>query len=220
MGNNNTTKILLSLCFFVFTLQVFAQNNQLISVKESNGISVYKQKDAHENINRIVARTQVDAYYMEVLCLIKDFEHQQDWIYANHGAFCIDSISPFEWVYYGISEIPWPVQDRDVVAKVQLEIDEENQMITIHSIAKPDLIPASDEMVRIQMLDSKWRLKKLDKGTLVEMDLLVDVGGNVPSWLVNLFSANGPYNTFKNMQQELKKPELLKDCGYKDFFEK
>jgi hypothetical protein len=35
-----------------------------------------------------------------------------------------------------------------------------------------------------------------------------------------MFSANGPYNTFKNMQEELKKPELLKDCGYKDFFEK
>lgn len=197
-----------------------AQNKQLIPVKESNGISVFKQKDAHENINRIVARMQIDAYYMEVLCLIKDFEHQQDWIYANHGAFCMDSISPFEWVYYGISDIPWPMHNRDVVAKVQLEIDAANQMITIHSIAEPDLIPASNEMVRIEMLDSKWRLKKLEKGTLVELDLLVDVGGNVPSWLVNMFSANGPYNTFKNMQEELKKPELLKDCGYKDFFEK
>ncbi len=207
-------------CFFLGTLQLFAQENQLIPVKSSNGISVFKQKDAHENINRIVAQTQVDAHYLDVLCLIKDFEHQQDWIYANHGAVCIDSISPFEWIYYGISEVPWPMQDRDVVAKVQLEVDDENQMITIHSIAKPHLKPVSNEMVRIQMLDSKWRLKKLNHGTLVELDLLVDVGGNIPSWVVNMFSANGPYNTFKNMRLELKKPEQLKDCGYKDFFEK
>jgi len=198
---------------------VFSQDDDLILVKDSDGILVYKEKDAHENINRIVARTKVDAYYMTVLCLIKDFEHQKDWIYANNGAICIDSISPTEWIYYGISETPWPFQDRDAVAHVNLEINEEQQEISLHSTASPDLIPASPEMVRIQMLDSKWRLKKLKDGTQVEMDLLVDVGGNVPVWLINMFSAKGPFNTFKNMKKELENPENIKSCGYQDFFE-
>lgn len=198
---------------------VFSQDDNLILVKDSDGILVYKEKDAHENINRIVARTKVDAYYMKVLCLIKDFKHQKDWVYANNDAICIDSISRTEWIYYGISETPWPFQDRDVVAHVSLEINEEQQELILYSKACPDVIPASPEMVRIQMLDSKWRLKKLEDGTMVEFDLLIDVGGNVPVWLINMFSARGPFNTFKNMKEKLKHPENIKSCGYQDFFE-
>jgi len=211
--------ILINALIFINSPIVFSQNNDLILVKKSDGIFVYKEKDAHENINRIVARTKVDANYLTVLCLIKDFDHQKEWIYANNGAGCIDSISPVEWIYYGISETPWPFQDRDVVAHVDLILDKMKKEVTVHSTAMPDLAPASPEMVRIQMLDSKWRLTKLVSGTQVELDLLVDVGGNVPVWLINMFAAKGPLNTFKNMKVELQHPENFNDCGYHDFFE-
>lgn len=214
-----TYKLFLIILFLVFSISSFSQTDKLTLVRESDGIMVYKEKDAHNNINRIVARTVVEANYLKVFCLIKNFEHQKDWIYANHGAFCIDSLSPTEWIYYGISEIPWPFQDRDVVADVYLEIDKEHKELTIHSIAHPDLIPTSPEMVRIQMLDSKWKLKKLENGTQVELDLIVDVGGNVPVWLINMFSANGPFSTFKKMKIELRNSETIYHCGYEDFFE-
>lgn len=222
MDKNNFEKlkvVIIAFLVFINISNVFSQYDDLILVKDSDGIQVFKAKDAHENINRIVARTFVESDYMIVLCLIKDFENQKNWIYANHGAFCIDSISPTKWIYYGISETPWPILDRDAVADVNLEISFEDQSIVIHSVANPDLIPTSPDMVRIQMLDSKWRLKKLENGTKVELDLLVDVGGNVPTWLVNMFAAKGPFNTFKNMKIELQHPERIRKCGYQDFFE-
>ncbi|NPD46805.1 MULTISPECIES: START domain-containing protein [unclassified Lentimicrobium] len=187
-------------------------------VKQSDGISVYKVKNAHETLNRIIARTQVSSNYMDVLCLIKDFGHQKDWIYSNHDAFVLDSIGPYRWIYYGVSETPWPILDRDVVAEVELMIDETQKRITVHSVAKPDLIPPSDELVRIQMMDSKWKITKIgENSTVVVMDILIDVGGAVPHWLVNLFSSNGPMGTFKNLKKELKKPNRQDcDCGYKE----
>ena len=211
----------LFICFNVFISlsQVCSQNENLILVKKSDNILVYKEKDAHENINRIVARTTVDAAYMKVLCLIKDFEHQKEWIYSNAGAHCIDSISPTNWIYYGVSETPWPFKDRDAVANVHLIINRGKQELIIHSTASSNPILTSPERVRIQMLDSKWKLRKLKKGTRIELDLLVDVGGNVPVWLINMFAANGPFNTFKNMIKELKRSNEIKDCGYSDFFE-
>lgn len=205
--------------FAICTSSVFSQNDGLNLVKKSDGIFVYKQKDAHNNINRIIARTIVDVHYLKVFCLIKDFDYQKEWIYANEGAICIDSLSPNKWIYYGISKTPWPFQNRDVVADVYLEIDKNEKELIIHSVSNPDLIPMSNGLVRIQMLDSKWKLKEMNGKTQVELDLLVDVGGNVPVWLVNMFAAKGPFNTFKNMKKELQCPGNIKDCGYKDFFE-
>jgi hypothetical protein len=208
----------LFLYFFVFSIAM-GQEDSLRLVRESDGIFVYKQKDAHENINRIVANMEVDAHYLEALCLIKDFKHQKDWIFSNSNAFCIDSLSPHHWIYYGVTETPWPFQDRDVVADVYLEIDQKKQELVIHSVSNPHLIPVFDELVRIEMLDSKWRLKKLSNGTEITLDLLVDVGGNVPSWLINMFSANGPFNTFKNMKKKLENHQHSNDCGYQELFE-
>lgn len=219
MENKYIFNFLIVISLLTLFSNLKAQDGVLKLVKESNGIRVFKEKNAHDNINRIVAQMTVDANYLQVLCLIKDFPHKKDWIYANHGAFCMDSISPYHWIFYGISEIPWPLLDRDVVADVHLELDHQNQTITIHSVAAADLVPASPDMVRIEMFDSKWRIQKKGKQSLVELDMLVDVGGNVPVWLVNMFASNGPMQTFKNMQKELKNKDLIQDCGYHDFFE-
>lgn len=202
----------------VISPRVFSQDENMKLVKQGNGISVYKVKGAHETLNRIIARTQVTSNYMDVLCLIKDFGHQKDWVYANHDAFVLDSIGPYKWIYYGVSETPWPILDRDVVAEVELTINDALTQITVHSIAKPDIIPDSDELVRIQMMDSKWIITKIDENhTILELDILIDVGGTVPHWLVNLFSSKGPMGTFKNLKKELEKPNR-KDCkcGYKE----
>lgn len=220
MRNKKYSRILVFFILFqsVVVPRVLSQNDSVKLVKNANGISVYKVKDAHESLNRIIARTQVSANYMDVLCLIKDFGHQKDWVYANHEAFVLDSISPFRWIYYGVSETPWPILDRDVVAEVELTINEERKQLTLRSIAKPDIIPASEELVRIQMMDSKWKISQIDPNhSIVELDILIDVGGSVPHWLVNLFGSKGPMGTFKNLKEELQKPIRKNcNCGYKE----
>lgn len=199
-------------------MTVTAQVDSLILVKDKEGIQIFKERDAHLNINRIVSRSVYSSNYMDILSLIRNFEHQKDWVYSNNGAVLIDSISPYEWIYYSISETPWPFQDRDIVARVTLKVDYEAQCLTIHSIAEPNLIPNSPEIIRIAMMDSKWRITKLsDESSRVELDMLIDVGGNVPQWLVNLFAAKGPFNTFSNMREELKKPEYQsRHCDYEE----
>lgn len=208
--------VLLVLFQSVFSPRVYSQDENMKLVKQVNGISIYKVKDDHETLNRVIARTELSSNYMDVLCLIKDFGHQKDWVYANHDAFILDSIGPYKWIYYGVSETPWPILDRDVLAEVELTIADDKSHIIIHSVAKPDIIPPSDELVRIQMMDSKWKITKIDKThSIVELDIMVDVGGSVPHWLVNLFSSKGPMGTFKNLKKELEKPNR-KDCkcGY------
>jgi len=43
-------------------------------------------------------------------------------------------------------------------------------------------------------------------GVKIEYELQVDPGGKVPAWLVNMFATKGPFETFKKLQQQVKKP--------------
>lgn len=198
------------------------QEENLKLIKVEDGISIFKEKDAHDNLDRVVAVTTVSYNYKNVLALIKDYRNHENWIYANHGGFIIDSISAFKWIYYGISETPWPFQDRDVVTRVKMTVDNEKKQIKIQSLAEPDIIPQSQEMVRIVHLESDWYITKIDENhTEVKLDIMIDVGGGIPNWLVKLFASVGPLSTFKNIPAQLAKPKY-KNCrnNHYLFFEK
>ena len=56
------------------------------------------------------------------------------------------------------------------------------------------------------MLKSLWTLIPKGNGRVdVSYELIVDPGGWIPAWLVNMTMAVGPYNTILNMREELKK---------------
>jgi len=198
------TRLHILLFFFFFGHHIFALD--LVLIKDKDGVTVYKEKNAHGNINRIVANTIIEQNYLKLLALICDAENHKNWVYANHGARIIDSISPFHWIYYSISEAPWPISNRDIVSSVELIVDNEHKILKVKSTGKPDLIPELPDMVRIPLLHSQWSLNKIDNNnTSVELNILVDTGGNIPNWVINLFSANGPYKTLLNMKDEIKK---------------
>lgn len=199
----------------------FSQEEELKLAKEGDGIQVFKQKKALNKLDRVVAYATINANYMDIVCLMKDFENQHNWVYANHEAMMLDSIDAEHWIYYGVAETPWPLQDRDVVTTVELIVNQEKHSVLIHSFATPDIIDLTEDKIRIQTLDTKWKITKISQdSSFVELDMFMDVGGGVPKWLVRLFSANGPFNTLKNMKEELLKPENINcDCGYKELLD-
>jgi len=201
--------LLLFVFFSIPNIHSFAQD--LILVKDKDGIIIYKEKDAHNNLNRIIASTVIPENSLKILSLICDAENHENWVYANHGAYILDSIDPYHWIYYSISKAPWPINNRDIVSSVELFIDNQTYTIRVESNGKPNLIPESPNMVRIPILHSKWVLQKIDdENTRVKLDILVDPGGNIPNWVINLFSANGPYRTLINMKNEVKKSKYQK----------
>ena len=63
------------------------------------------------------------------------------------------------------------------------------------------------DIVRIQESYSKWVITPLQNGQVkIEYELRVDPGGKVPVWLINMFATKGPFETFKKLREQVKKP--------------
>jgi hypothetical protein len=176
----------------IFTLAflslVSAQEGEMILVKDSDYIKVYKIENAWGNLNRIIARSTFNSNYMNLFCLIKDHDNHKNWIYANKGGYILDSISPWQRVYYAVSETPVLLADRDFVTDVDLTVDLKSKSLLIHSVGNQKYKPDVPDLVRIQMIDSHWTLRKIDEiHTEAELNLLIDVGGSLPDgWSICL----------------------------------
>ena len=99
--------------------------------------------------------------------------------------------------------MPWPFSDRDVISHIVVAQDSTG-VVTITKMVMPDYIPAKKDVVRITNFKSMYILTPLGGGKVqVELQMMVDPGGNIPAWLINSNIVLAPYQTTVGMNNQL-----------------
>jgi hypothetical protein len=81
-------------------------------------------------------------------------------------------------------------------------------VVTVDGPAVAGFVPVKEDIVRIATSKGEWVITPIAKGKIkVLYTLLVDPGGNIPAWLINMLAAQGPMDSFQGLKQQLKKPE-------------
>jgi hypothetical protein len=100
--------------------------------------------------------------------------------------------------------MPWPLSNRDFVAHIRVSQDKVTKVITVDAPAVPGMVAPKEGIVRISHSKGLWTLKPLSPEKIsIVYTLQVDPGGDIPAWVVNMFSAQGPLQSFRKMKEEL-----------------
>ena len=138
----------------------------------------------------------------ELAALVMDLENCPNWAAMCKSAEVIERISPSVCYVRSVNNAPFPVRDRDVVAKVTWFYDRESGKISMHSDAAPEKLPKQKGLVRVKAASSEWHFTPQENGkVLVENYAHVDPNGKVPAWLLNLMIVESPYKTLKKMRE-------------------
>lgn len=192
------------LCLFYGHLSA-QETGQWTLKRQSDGLSVYVREAADSEVKEIKIETTLDASLHAVVAVLKDVPVYKDWIYKCLEAYRLKPAGPKSSLYYCKVDFPWPMSDRDFIAKSELRQDAASRTVYIDVKGLPDYQAEADEVVRIRSLDIHYELKPLaDNKTYMSYQLHSDPGGAIPSWLVNLVVDSGPVNTVKGMQEMLK----------------
>lgn len=105
-------------------------------------------------------------------------------------------------VVHMVIDMPWPVDDRDVVFRSDLLSEEQGYRI-VNTRLSDNYLPQQPGLVRISALKSEWRLQKTDEGTRITLSTEAEPGGSIPSWLANSMVVDMPKNTLKNLRKQL-----------------
>ncbi len=183
-----------------------AQNSNWKCVKNSDSIKVFSKKSDSANYRIVKATTELKTSLSSLVLLLTDAANHKNWVFLNKKAEVLEKKDPFSWILYSQSDAPWPVTDRDIITKAKLSQDPVTKTVTIIGKAEPEFMPEDPHHVRIPFAQAQWRFIPENKGWVkVEFTLELDVGGNVPQWLANITATKGPYQTIRNLREEIRR---------------
>jgi hypothetical protein len=201
--NTFTTTLLLSLCFNLGNLSIYAQNWDL--AKNTNGVKVETRFIDGWNIKEYKATVYIKTSLEKAVGAYKDPIQRKEFMERSIEVSNLKQISKNELITYNLGNAPWPVLDRDNITLSVFSQPKANQIkITMTSL--PDYIKHKKNIVRVPRAKGYWLFTDQGNGQIkVIQQSVADLGGSVPDWVVNSTIVEGPYDTLLALKKMLEK---------------
>jgi hypothetical protein len=192
-------------CLFLLITPAFSQSDCALR-KDKDGVRVYTCLVEHNKFKSIKASFDVQATPTQLIDIVFNPNDYNSWQYHTINAHVLQRKSETELIYYTEIVSPWPASNRDLIVHLRIEHDKATRNIKVYANSIPEYIPRKDGIVRVPMSKSQWTVKPINESTLhVEFTMLVDPGGSVPAWLINMVAAEAPYESFRNFKNKIEK---------------
>ncbi len=168
--------------------------------KNEDGIQIFTSKVSNSKYDAVYGSMLVKGSANSLVALVQDTASCPRWADLCKKSRVHKKISATEFYVYTYNDVPFPVSDRDVLAKINWYQDPNTQQIRM--ISKPvSGIVNKTNAVRIEEADSRWYFTPLKDGTTkVETYAHINPNGPIPGWLTNLLLVGSPFKTMKNMR--------------------
>ena len=182
-------------------------------ISDRNGIQVYSRHTDNSRLKTFKGVTEVsydDEY--TAIALFNDYDAYPKWLHLIDGAAEINREGALDRNLRLTTHLPWPVADREAVVRsnVVMKTTPEEETLTVYIENRPDLIPENSDYVRFPEIQGFLRAKRLpDNRAEVTYQVVLDPGGYVPAWLVNILMRDAPYFTLEKVRRIIKRPEYI-----------
>ncbi len=194
-------QLFLLLMLFSIDYQLIAQDWHL--EKDKAGIQVFTRKVEGYAIKEYKAIVTLKTTIDDLVALLKDHENLKSWFVKCPESTRLKKVSEDEYYVYFLNDAPWPVSDRDNITKMTFE-KLANGTQLIHLKGEPDYLPKKSGIVRLPRMQAKWMFERQADGQIkVTQQVLADLGGKVPGWLVNFAIVEAPFETLSNLRREV-----------------
>ncbi len=187
---------------FLTALLTFILPAEWVLQKNESGIQVYTKIVEGERLKAFRAVATFSASPEEVLAIVMDADQASAWQDRVTEGKLIKKINETSYISYCLIDVPWPLDDRDIVIRVDVTRQGDNIICTMTNA--PDAYPRKASVVRMPRYEGKWVLEKLPNGgTRATSEGLSSPGGSIPDWLANSEVVDSPFNTMQNLRKRL-----------------
>jgi len=195
------SKLLFYILFFNGFFFSFSQSVWKLE-KDESGIQVYTRAVKTSSIKEYKATTIVKASIKSLVDKIIDGEHLKDWNYKTTKSRLLERKSENECLVYMYNDLPWPAKNRDHISELKLDVV--NSLLTKISIKSvPKKLKEKNGVIRVDNFSGFWLLEKTKLGVIVTQQMYGDPGGSLPAFIINAMLVNAPFNTFKQLKEQL-----------------
>lgn len=174
--------------------------------KDENGIQVYTRSVDGYSYKAIRSVVHLEATRLSsVVSLIRNSKDCPEWSDSCESATIIEWVSELENYVHTITDLPWPVSDRDLVSHVIWHQDPETFVVTMQGNATRGKLKETEGLVRLTEAQINWELTALANGSLkVVFEAHINPASLLPSWITNMLLVESPYNSLEGLRQRVK----------------
>lgn len=151
---------------------------------EEEGVKVFTKAVEGEPIKATRAIAAFDASPEKIAGILSDPSQSEKWMDRVSSSKMVRRIDANSFIVYNQIALPWPMDDRDLVVKV--DVKREGDRITMSMENAPSEYPEQAGMIRMPKYIGTWVLEPLPGGrSLVTSESFSTVGGSIPDWLLS-----------------------------------
>ena len=157
-------------CYIIFVFAsltcLYAQDNCKLK-KDQDSIKVYTCHNDTSRFKSIVAEFTLHATLNQLAQFIFDTPGYTRWQFNTVEAETIKKISSSEQIYHTVIEAPWPVTNRDMVVRMKIRYDQNDNEMVITAESEPGILPKKESYVRVPSSRGKWIVKERNKKNML-----------------------------------------------------
>lgn len=168
---------------------------------EKEDIRVFTRKIEGSDMMAFRAITHIESTLTATIALLEDAERARKWVFSCKAMALIEQVSDTDALYYMVTDMPWPVSNRDSISQTHISQDSETKVVRVDISARNDVFPENDDHVRIREMSGFWQMTPQENGVIeIIYEAHADPGGGLPSWLVNSFLVDAPLETLRGFR--------------------
>jgi hypothetical protein len=173
--------------------------------KEKDGIQIYTRwvpVEEDRKARQMHAIMQVDASLEAVVMAFSDQEQVPKWLSRAQEYFHFIPQGKTDWYAYTRFNIPWPMQDQDLITRNQLTQDSDSRQVHVTIEGVKDYIPEKKDAMRIPHFEGTWDFTPNADGSIkVDYYLFVKSKPVLPRWMIDPIVEYGMWRTFSDFRE-------------------
>lgn len=202
--------ILLYVSIGSFTLYAQTQNPWIFK-KETKGIKIYYRESPESQIYELKLTTSMEGSLSAAVAVINDAPRFPEWVFRCKEGKILKQISDIDFIYYNLTNFPWPMDDREFVVYATTEQDPTTLTVYMKSSGvepSTDILPLNEDYIRVEEVISNWTFTPQKGGKmLAEYYLKSDPGGYIPARLINWGLDVGPVKSLVKLKEMIQSDE-------------
>lgn len=193
--------------FLLFIITAGFSQSEWELKKENDGIKVYTREVEGSNLKAFKAEGIMKGKLSSFVGVLKDVE---SYIYLFNDMTESKIIEMTDTFHIHVTEtkVPWPVDDRYGVYSNSYSQRYDHKTVTVNVNALDGYVAERKGKVRITEAKGHWTFHPLgDDNVEVTFEMHVDPGGNVPTWMINMFLVDTPMKDMKTLRERVALPQ-------------
>lgn len=197
--------------YLIATLSLAAANDNWKFEKSSDGVTAYTRSVSDSSFKEYKVETEVEGTLTQVVAMLMTVADMPQWVDRCAEANIVKEISPTESITRTVTASPFPLKNREAIAHGKLVQNPQTKIVTLTASGRADYLPADSKYERVTKLRGTWILEPKEGGKVhIKMIGHTDPGGVIPAAIANQFVVMIPFNTIKNLRNQIKKEKYVK----------